>query len=198
MLIPATPIQMTALDAWFRVTPTLSVAGLPKQLKIMYNPETHSYTILNADVKLFRIPSMGKLPVRFEKVGGAFIVNRMSLTSLEGGPQQVGASYFASDNSLENLTHAPEQVPGTFSITNNPLTSLEGWPEKGVSNCSLTYNDHLPLLRCLQTTDKIHVVNYAPPEINLILNKYKNEGKAGAIKAAGELIRAGFKENARW
>ncbi len=198
MLIPATTRQNDLLSAWFRLTPSLSVAGLPKQHKVLFNPETQAYTILNADVKLIRIPSMGRLPMKFEKVAGAFIVTKMGLMSLEGGPSQVGAGYFAGDNNLENLLHAPEQVPGHFSIQNNPLVSLEGWPEQGVRECTLTYSAHLPLLRCLQTTNQIHVVNYPPPEINQILNKYKDQGKAGALRAAAELVKAGFKENARW
>jgi hypothetical protein len=192
MLIPATTEQKHLLSAWFRLTPT---AG---DWHILFNPETDTYTLKNLDVKLNRIPITGKLPVKFERVGGAFIVNRMGLTSLEGGPQQVGAGYFAGDNNLENLMHAPELVPGHFSIPNNPLTSLAGWPDKGVHQCTLTYSEHLPLLRCLQTADQIHLFNFPPPEINQILNKYKDSGKAGALKAAAELIRAGYKENARW
>jgi hypothetical protein len=192
MLIPTTTEQNHLLSAWFRLTPTVG------DYEILYNPETDAYTMKNLDVKLIRIPSMGRLPVKFERVGGAFIVNRMGLTSLEGSPKEIDAGFFAGDNNLENLLHAPIQVPGHFSITNNPLTSLEGWPEKGVNQCTLTYSDHLPLLRCLQTTDQIHVVNYPPPQINEILNRHKDSGKAGALKAAAELIRAGFRENARW
>lgn len=192
MLIPATIAQTKVLTSWFRMTSTAD------DYEILVNPETQAYTVKRADVKLIRIPSSGRLPVKFERVGGAFIVNRMGLMSLEGSPRELDAGFFAGDNNLENLLHAPIQVPGTFSIANNPLTSLEGWPEKGVNQCTLTYSDHLPLLRCLQTTDVIHVVNYPPPQINLILNKYKDQGKVGALKAAGELIKAGFKENARW
>jgi len=192
MLIPATTEQNHVLSAWFRLTPTVG------DWHILFNPETDTYTLKNLDVKLNRIPSMGKLPVKFERVGGAFIVNNMGLTSLEGAPKVIDAGFFAGDNMLENLLHAPHMVPGHFSIPNNPLTSLAGWPEKGVNSCTLTYNDHLPLLRCLHTTNQIHVVNYPPPQINQILNKYKDSGKPGALKAAAELIRAGFKENARW
>jgi hypothetical protein len=122
----------------------------------------------------------------------------MGLTSLEGAPKEIDAGFFAGDNMLENLAHAPHMVPGHFSIPNNPLTSLEGWPEKGVYQCTLNYSKHLHLLRCLQTTDQIHVVNYPPPEINQILNKYAGSGKKGALACAAELIKAGFKDNARW
>lgn len=192
MLIPTTTDQNDLLSSWFRMTPIMV------DWQILYDPDTDAYTMKNLDVKMIRIPSMGRLPVKFDVVKGAFIVNKMGLTSLEGGPQQVGAGYFASDNHLENLMHAPRVVPGSFSIYNNPLVSLEGWPEQGVHECTLTYHEHLPLLRCLQTTHEIHVVNYPPPEINQILNKHKGQGKAGVIKCAGELIRAGYKDNARW
>lgn len=192
MLIPATTEQNDLLSAWFRLTPRVI------DWQILYNPETDAYTLKNLDVKMIRIPPYGRLPVKFDLVAGAFIVTNMDLVSLEGGPSQVGAGYFAGDNNLENLMHAPEQVPGYFSIQNNPLVSLEGWPAQGVRECTLTYSAHLPLLRCLQTTNQIHVVNYPPPEINQILNKYKDQGKAGALRAAAELVKSGFKENARW
>jgi hypothetical protein len=34
--------------------------------------------------------------------------------------------------------------------------------------------------------------------VNSIMNKYLGQGKPGAIKCAAELIKAGFKDNARW
>jgi hypothetical protein len=37
-----------------------------------------------------------------------------------------------------------------------------------------------------------------PQVVNEIMTKYEGQGKPGAIKAAAELIRAGYKENARW
>jgi len=35
-------------------------------------------------------------------------------------------------------------------------------------------------------------------EVAVILNKHVGGGKAGALKCALELIKAGYKENARW
>jgi hypothetical protein len=43
----------------------------------------------------------------------------------------------------------------------------------------------------------MNVMN-APTPIVEILNKYVGQGKSGAIKCAAELIKAGFKDNARW
>jgi len=38
----------------------------------------------------------------------------------------------------------------------------------------------------------------APKQVSTIMNNHAGQGKPGAIKAAVELIRAGYKENARW
>jgi hypothetical protein len=38
----------------------------------------------------------------------------------------------------------------------------------------------------------------APQPVSDIIHKYLGQGKAGALKAAAELIKAGYKDNARW
>jgi hypothetical protein len=129
-------------------------------------------------------------------VGGNFWCENNSLTSLQGAPLHVGGSFGCENNSLTSLQGAPDHVGGDFYCRNNSLTSLQGAPDHVGGKFYLTYASDLPLLR-LVTYAQVHVYD-APLAVDLILNKYAGEGKPGAIKAAGELIRAGYGENARW
>ena len=155
-----------------------------------------------------------------QHVGDNFDCSSNMLTSLEFAPVTVGKGFRCSNNQLTSLAHAPSYVPGTFNCDNNllinlqhaphtvgldmtcyhnPLTSLEGAPEQVVRTWWISYDDHLPLLRTLsaqevqflQLTDKTE-------QVAAILNKHMGQGKAGAIKAAVELVKAGFRENAKW
>ena len=192
MLNYATIEQTKKLTTWF------DLSGFESSSSILVDDQTQAYTIRNSNVRLKVMPEDHKLPLKFDSVGGAFVAMRMGLDTLEGGPRHVSAGYFVSDNNLTNLLHAPDMVPGVLSVTNNPLESLVGWPASGVNTCNLNYSAHLPLLRTINTTEQIRLLDYAPPEVAQILNKYRGQGKTGAIKAAAELIRAGYKDNARW
>lgn len=112
----------------------------------------------------------------------------------------MGAEVYARDCQLTNLIHAPECT--TLFVQNNPLTSLEGMPAN-LKVFGFTFDPHLPMLKSLQA-EKISL--YAKERLDnqqaltcyKILDKYVGQGKPGAIKAAGELIKAGLRENARW
>lgn len=118
------------------------------------------------------------------------------LTSLEGAPQECTESFWCHGNQLTNLKHLPRVHTGYLNFSNNPLESLEGWDYATQAQCILTCNPHLPLLRCLQS-DSVDL-HAAPWTVTTIMSKYAGQGKAGAIRCAGELIKAGYKENARW
>jgi hypothetical protein len=60
----------------------------------------------------------------------------------------------------------------------------------------LDYSPDLPLLRLLNYAQ--FSIQNAPTKLAQIMKKYRGQSKAGAIKCAAELIRAGYKENARW
>jgi hypothetical protein len=106
-------------------------------------------------------------------------------------------------NLLTNFAHAPEIV-NTIIAFGNPLTSLSGLPESEYA-INITYTEQLPLLR-LVDAEGVHIggagfgydryKRYEP--VDSIINKYLGQGKPGALKAAGELIKAGYKSNARW
>ena len=156
------------------------------------------------------------LPVKFGTVSGGFYCSRNKLVSLEGSPRQVAGGFYCFENRLESLEGAPDRVEGRFNCSHNQLTSLVGAPTyvggtlycvdnpltnligvpEHVGGFWCTYSKSLPVLRLI-AYPYMKLLG-APSEIEEIINKYSGQGKPGALKAAVELIRAGYKENARW
>lgn len=102
-------------------------------------------------------------------------------------------------NELKDLSDAPDWVGGFMDIRDNPFQSLTGFPHHVEEYVVITYHHDLPLLRLLSAQQGIRFAGAATPvKVRQILINHKGAGKPGALKAAGELIRAGFKENARW
>lgn len=167
----------------------------------------------------------GKLPVRFHTVKGNFHLESEALESLSGcpinvmgnfscinceltslkeGPKHVYGFYSAAHNHLTDLAGAPQTVTRMMTVTDNPLTSLEGL-SPGIKQLKLSYNSKLPLLRLLELPEGFQILDpdadddfYEESSWQKILEPFMDEGRKGAIKAAAELIRAGYKENARW
>ena len=130
-----------------------------------------------------------------QTVGIDFACGNNRLTTLVGGPRSVGGAYYASNNQLTSLVGAATHVGRSLQINTNPLKSLDGMPVVVKGRIWLDYDRDLPLLRLLEFDD---MLSYAPDPVRVILTKYAGQGKPGAIKAAGELIKAGYKANAKW
>jgi len=135
------------------------------------------------------------LPVQFGVVTGNFNCARRGLTTLKGAPREVGKIFTCKQNKLITLEGGPEKVE-SYNAVNNPLKNLDGLAQEIKGHVQFNYTENLPLLRTLVASQ----IWPFPDQFKLeaILNKYKQQGKAGAIKAAAELIKAGFKGNARW
>ena len=129
-------------------------------------------------------------------VGKEFTCSKNRLTSLAGAPRSVGGGFWCAHNQLTNLVGAPDHVGGSLQCNANPLKSLDGIPKVLKGQIWLDYDVHLPLLRLLETT--AFVLSFAPDQVKNILNKYTGQGKPGALKAAAELVRAGYNANAKW
>lgn len=129
-------------------------------------------------------------------VGKDFSCGKNRLTSLEGGPKWVGGGFWCANNQLTSLVGAPLHVGRSLQINGNPLKSLDGMPVELKGQIWLDYTFDLPLLRLLEFPNPM--LSYAPDQVGLILNKYKGTGKPGAIRAAAELVKAGYKRNAKW
>jgi hypothetical protein len=130
------------------------------------------------------------------------------LTSLVGGPQSVGShsmgggTYSCSHNFLKNFEGAPTAFTGYFvgvGQMGTGLDSVTGLPPDA-RQVDITYQNDLPMLKLLNQKS-VHVRQGLTSDLHPItdiLEKYKEQGKPGALKAAAELVRAGYKDNARW
>ena len=119
-----------------------------------------------------------KLPVTFGRIEGTFAVGEDAVETLEGFPRWVAKDLFSSGlPRLKTLDHAPDYIG-------------QGW-------LLGPYKPDMPLLRTLNAHQAIMVVG-EPDEVNTILNRYRGQGKKGAIPCATQLIRAGFGGNAKW
>lgn len=167
-----------------------SLKGGPRQVRDTYNCSNN------------RLTSLEGAPT---EVGYEFNCYGNKLTSLIHGPQVVGSHasafgghYLCGHNELKNLIGAAQMIPGNFVCHENPLESLEGLPHDVGKVFTMPWTPHVPLLRILNTNvARLSLVD-APEDVIQIMKSHLLQGKKGALKAAGELIKAGFKENARW
>jgi hypothetical protein len=143
-----------------------------------------------------RISSLMHAPAH---VGDSFNCAQCELTSLEGAPEIILGWFDCRQNHLTSLQHAPRQVIGSLDCSDNPLTSMEGAPTT-MGSIELSYDAQLPLLRCLHAQLDIHFMNgdSHAHKLENIMNRYLGSDRAGMLKCAVEMIKAGFKENARW
>lgn len=120
-----------------------------------------------------------------------------NLTSLQGAPKFVKGDFICSHNKLTNLEGAPQTVGSDFMCNMNPsLVSLQGAPDHVNGEFVLTYYDQLPLLRLINYRHLL--INQAPAQVTEIMRNYQGQGKKAALACAAELIRAGYKDNAKW
>lgn len=135
-------------------------------------------------------------------VGGVFDCSMNALTSLDHAPEYVGRDFHCGRNKLTNLKGAPAEVGVDFNCNRNPLVSLEGAPNVIPAWFVVSYSPDLPLLRTLVAKQGVWLDWGLEPhsEVEDILRdpEFKGKGKQGAIKCALALIKAGYKENARW
>lgn len=149
-----------------------------------------------------------------------FDCSENSLTSLMHAPTKC-EDFICSRNKLTNLSHAPT-VAKLFDCSYNLLTDLTTCPGAqevfaaynpfehfrntpgNIERVTITYKPNLPLLGLLS----VHHVEIFDPDngeymepLSKILNAHVGKGvinKAAMLKCAGELIRTGYKGNARW
>ena len=152
-------------------------------------------------------------------VGGDFDCSMNALTSLMYAPKTIGrgASFRCDGNKLTSLAHAPantaelvcnnnlltnlQDAPPCYMLwaTENPFTSFKHTPDH-IAELVISYDVNLPLLGLL-TVKKIEFEHdpddhTQSKQVEEILNRYTQQGKAGQLKCAAELVRAGFKQHA--
>jgi hypothetical protein len=154
-------------------------------------------------------------------IKGKFDCSNNLLTAFEHDAPYACADLYCSHNKLTDLKHAPKSV-NTITCDNNLLTNLTTCPAaidvfaaynpfKNFRNTpdhiqvlTITYEPDLPLLGLLSVP---HVEIFDPitgeydETLTNIINKYTHNGstiKSHMLQCAAELIRAGYKGNARW
>jgi len=133
-------------------------------------------------------------------VGANFNCARCELTTLDGACDLVDGWFDCAHNKLTSLEHGPRLVTDLFDCSYNPLTSMKGAPDT-MGSIEITYDEQLPLLRCLHAQLSINFIGgdqYPPQDVENVLTRYMGSDKSAMIKCAVELIRAGYKANARW
>lgn len=70
--------------------------------------------------------NLDRIPFKFGKVSGDFIIISNCLESLEGSPYYVGGEFACQFNKLKNLKGSPIEVSKNFYASRNNLESLDG------------------------------------------------------------------------
>ena len=138
-----------------------------------------------------------------QTVTGKFWCNRNKLTSLEYCPSYVGGNFYCYNNRLTSLNFCPSEVGGDFYCHRNKLTSLEDIHKQikkigGDFYChDNKIKSHILGLMLVEIGGDIVTKLDDRKEVDEILNKWKNQGRKGALGCQRELIAAGYKELAQ-
>jgi hypothetical protein len=145
---------------------------------------------------------------QWQYVSGSFKCrNNKTLQTLLGSPRTVGEGFFCYRNAnLLSLEGAPDKVGQQFDCTQCPrLVTLDHLPSEIGGEFLITYSSTLPVLRGLVAKGGIGFTadGFAPQmgnaeKVELIINKYKGQGKMAVFDCQKDLEDAGFPENARW
>jgi len=136
------------------------------------------------------------------KVGGGFYCRDNQLTSLAGAPTTVGGGFFCQNNKLTSLDGAPRTVGHFFNCSNNPLTSLNGIPQRIKGEFAITVNPGTPLLKILgvEGITEFYFVNTQRqqiPELQDLFKEFYGRGPRGQLLCGIEMIKMGYKSNAK-
>jgi hypothetical protein len=128
-------------------------------------------------VVYMRNQKLTELPVTFGRVEGNLDASRQNIKTLKNFPQVITGNLYTEDN--RNLRQ--------FYDCN--IQEIQGvW--------YTDYKESQHLLKML-VARKIQLTD-APKEVTQIMNVHAGKGRTGMLRATVELIKAGFKENARW
>jgi hypothetical protein len=177
------------------------------------------FSVVDGDflIRKMKLTSLVGAPTHVE---GIFDCSHNLLTSLEHAPKTC-ADLLCQENQLTSLSHAP-MAANSIDCSQNLLTDLSTCPRTRdvfaaynpfenfrntpthIEKVTITYAPNLPLLGLLVA----HHVDVFEPNtgeymkpLTTILNDHVGKGvsnKAHMLKCAIELIKAGYKGNARW
>lgn len=103
-----------------------------------------------------------KIPVKFNRVNGNFIISNNYIVSLEGCPKYVRGRFDCQNNKLDkNLVGGPTSVGKDYNCYSNMLTSLEGSPNRVTS------------FRCCR--NKLTSLEGGPKEVDFTYSCFNNQ-----------------------
>jgi hypothetical protein len=147
---------------------------------------------------------VSKLHIRFGKVVN-FDCSYHLLSTLDGAPSDVEKDFTCRNNRLKSLIGGPRTVGLEYFAQQNPLTSLEGIPDSIGVAFRITYNESLPLLRCVTLNCPLIAIyrSSGSKKFNTtLITKYHEDNdltaKAKIWKCQQDLIANGFEGNAAW
>ena len=107
--------------------------GLLKRIKI------NNEGLVDFDGEIILNVREDRLPIKFGKVNGPFVIYSKTMTTLEGSPHTCESFRVNEELPIENLIGCPKFVNDVFWVAGTPITSLEGSPETVYHfNCSET------------------------------------------------------------
>lgn len=142
-------------------------------------------------------------------VGGKYNCSNNELTSLKFSPRKVGFFDCSVNHSLTSIEGCPNEIGLNFWCVANGLTTLHDVHKHiiSVGGNFACYNN--TITSCVLGLMLIHIEGNiittlgksdspgAPTQVDVILNKWKNQGRKGVLGAQRELLAAGFDELAQ-
>lgn len=172
--------------------------------------EQHRVINVQGDVKIkfsFQDFNGVWIPYEFGEVSGDFDCHSKLLTSLYNAPRKVGGSFHASYNPIDSLEDGPKWVGGSYNVAScNQLVNVQDVAAHVGGTFHVNYTPRMHMLKPFIASQRIelHKPNFVNDEIaegmettQALFDKYAGQGKPGAIRLAGELIKAGYPDMAR-
>jgi hypothetical protein len=147
-----------------------------------------------------------KIPAPIGKIPGSFSCTENDLQDLTNSPQHVPMSFYLGyQPTIKSLRGGPQWVGHTFDMQHSWPESMEGLPRYVGESIIIRYHENLPVLRLLmvggsweldlrrRTFKDAEAVLY----VGRFIEKYKKLGANGVMPCAAEMIKAGYRGNAR-
>lgn len=171
------------------------------------NPIIH----VQGDVKLkwqvTLIPDNVRLPYTFGEVSGNFDCHGTGIQYLTGSPRRVGGNFYAGWNPIINLQGGPDWVAGDYNVRACVnLTQVSHVAHHVGGEFVVVWRKQMGMMKPLIHSRRVNLQK--PPQystwddihdmqrVQTVFDEQAGTGRAGALKAAGELIRMGYKQTA--
>ena len=148
-----------------------------------------------------------RIPYTFGEVSGNFDCHAVQVQDLTGSPRKVGGDFHAGWNPITSLKGGPEWVGGNYHVGECAnLADVSDVAYVG-GEFEVAWNKQLRLLKPFLNSASVKLNRPTPystwddvkdvEQIQRILNDHAGEGKSGALKVAGKLVKLGFTAAAR-